>query len=221
MRIHCVMFFLLTLFPKSNKMKPLLTLIFAVIPFLTYSQNQINILDTKGYNFNDILGQMVDCNISVKYDQKNKETYIYITDVFTTTGYTLSAENVDSMNVMFDKYFKWEEKAIKMSVKLEKTIKDLSLKGWFKYGNGDWSYSCVNNCLFRGLFFSQSESNHQLVFQFGKITHCGNEYLNHNTESVYLSKEMVSELRKAFSSNFINNTLEKEKSKKSIEDEFK
>tara|TARA_B110000967_G_scaffold128503_1_gene131273 strand:+ start:624 stop:1232 length:609 start_codon:yes stop_codon:yes gene_type:complete len=202
-------------------MKPLLTLIFAVIPFLTYSQNQINILDTKGYNFNDILGQMVDCNISVKYDQKNKETYIYIANVITTTGYTLSAENVDSMNVMFDKYFKWEEKAIKMSVKLEKTIKDLSLKGWFKYGNGDWSNSCVNNCLFRGLFFSQSESNHQLVFQFGKITHCGNEYLNHKPEGVYLSKEMVSELRKAFSSDFINNTLEKEKSKKSIEDEFK
>ena len=69
-----------------------------------------------------------------------------------------------------------------MSVKLEKTIKDLSLKGWFKYGNGDWSNSCVNNCLFRGLFFSQSESNHQLVFQFGK------EYLNLNPESVYLSK---------------------------------
>ena len=31
-------------------MKPLLTLIFAVIPFLTYSQDQINILDTKGSN---------------------------------------------------------------------------------------------------------------------------------------------------------------------------
>ena len=202
-------------------MKRLLTLSLVVLSFFAYSQNQINILDTKGHNFNDILGQMVDCNISVKYDQKKKETYIYLADAITTIAYTLSAENVDSINVIFDKYFIWEEKATKMSVKLEKTIKDLSLKGWFKYGNGDWSNSCVNNCLFRCLFFSQSESNHQLVFQFGKITHCGNEYLNHNPESVYFSKEMVYELRKGFSSDFINNTLEKEKSKKSIEDEFK
>ena len=54
-------------------MKQLLILSLVVLPFFAYSQNQINILDTKGYNFNDILGQMVDCNISVKYDQKNKE----------------------------------------------------------------------------------------------------------------------------------------------------
>ena len=119
-------------------MKQLLILSLVVLPFFAYSQNQINILDTKGYNFNDILGQMVDCNISVKYDQKNKETYIYLADAITTIAYTLTAENVDSINVIFDKYFKWEEKATKMSVKLEKTIKDLSLKGWFKYGNGDY-----------------------------------------------------------------------------------
>ena len=57
-------------------MKRLLTLSLVVLSFFAYSQNQINILDTKGHNFNDILGQMVDCNISVKYDQKKKETYI-------------------------------------------------------------------------------------------------------------------------------------------------
>jgi len=202
-------------------MKKLLTCILLLFPFLAFSQSQINIIDTKGYHFNDILGQMIDCNISVKFDEKNKDTYVYISEAITTAAYTLTAEDVDSINVMFDKYFKWEEKASKMSIKLEKTIKDLSLKGWFKYGSGDWSNSGYKKCLFRGLFFSQSESNHQLVFQFGKITDINNEYLDHNPDAVYFSKSMVSELRKGFSSDFITNVLKKEKEQKSIEDEFK
>tara|TARA_A200000113_G_scaffold214753_1_gene218385 strand:+ start:101 stop:691 length:591 start_codon:yes stop_codon:yes gene_type:complete len=193
-------------------------LIFA--PLICFSQ-QITVIDAKGYHYNDILKQMIECDLSVRYDEQTRKTYLYIGEAITTTAYTLEESDVDSLNIIFDKYFKWEKQANEMKVKIEKNIKDISLEGWFKYGNGEWSNSKIKNCIFRSLFFSQSESNHQLVFQFGKITDYNNEYSDHTPENVYLSKSQVLSLRKGFSKEYLDSILKKQKEKDKVEDLFK
>jgi hypothetical protein len=202
-------------------MKKLIPLLLFLIPFFGFSQNQITIIDAKGYHFNDMLERMIECNLSVRYDEKEQETYLYISEAITTTSYTFSKTDVDSLNVIFDKYFEWEKKATKMKVKLEKTIKDISVQGWFKYGNGDWSNSKNKNCQLRSLFFSQLENNHQLVFQFGKITDYYNKYSDHKPDAIYFSKSQISTLRKGFSKEYVDSILQKEREKENIEDMFK
>ena len=70
-------------------------------------------------------------------------------------------------------------------------------------------------------FFSQSTTNHQLVLSFEKLQSSNNEYITHNPEKIYLSKEQVQEIAKGFDSGYIKSFLEKRTKKQSIEDTFK
>ena len=133
-------------------MKKLL-LILLCLPIIGFGQEQINIIDVKGYHYNDILNNMIECNLSIKYDETNQVTYFYISETISTVAYSLSKEDVFRLNEIFEKYFEWEKKAIEMKVKLDKSIDDRLFIGWFKYGNGDWANSKNKNCSFNALFF--------------------------------------------------------------------
>ena len=115
------------------------------------------------------------------------------------------------MSAIFEKYFKWEKQAVEMKVEIKKSIKQISnLTAGFTFGSGDWNIDFSSTI--GASFFSQSTTNHQLVLSFEKLQSSDNEYITHNLERIYFSKEQVQEIAKGFDSGYIKSFLEKRKS---------
>lgn len=199
-------------------MKQLL-LILLMISF-TYSNAQESILKLKGNQYNDILSQMVECDLEFGYDVKEDKLYFMINETLTLSVFLFTRENRDSVNTMINKYFAWEKKAVDMQVKIEKEIAKRKTSGaLFTYDGSEYHGSPKGS--FSGLFFSQTKDRHQLVLQFVKIQDRNNQFIDHKVESIYLDKDDVIEFQKAFKQEFIASAIKKIEEKDNIENQFK
>ena len=173
-----------------------------------------------GYHYNDVWKSMSDFNFDLRYDSSEDKVYIYIPEFVHTVAYELDKEDRQQLIVILDKYFEWQKKAIEMEVELEKNIDDIELKGYFKLGD-DWHSSCKKSCLIRLSFFSQNITRHQLVFSFGKINACYNEYSDHKPDQVYMDYDDAVILKGALTQEKLQAVVKEIEKKKSIEDAFK
>ncbi|PCJ82063.1 MAG: hypothetical protein COA49_03640 [Bacteroidetes bacterium] len=172
-----------------------------------------------GSHFNQTLKQMVDCEIMVNVSIPDSSIIIYVEDGLGYVAYTLNGTLIETMKAVFQKYFDWEKQAIEMGVEISKAIQEFRyINSAFKYGNGEWSFDSSGG--FNCSFFSQSKTNHQLVFSFDKLQSNSNQFITHKPENIYLSNSQVLELSKGFDYNFIKEFLQKATKQQSIEDSF-
>ena len=191
-------------------MKKIFLILFSLIALTSFSQEEV-MFKTKGQHFNKILKQMVGCDIEMRYDIENESVMLYAEDGIGSICYMYKEAQIDSMSAIFEKYFKWEKQAVEMKVEIEKSIKQISnLTAGFTFGSGDWNIDFSSTI--GASFFSQSTTNHQLVLSFEKLQSSDNEYITHNLERIYFSKEQVQEIAKGFDSGYIKSFLEKRKS---------
>jgi|TARA_B100001971_G_C18050446_1_gene462559 hypothetical protein len=199
-----------------NKFIILVFLIFSTILFADQELYQ----KVTGYHFNDVWKSMSDFNLDLRYDIDEDKVYIYIPEFIYTVAYELDKEDRQKFISVLEKYFEWQQKAIEMEVKLEKNIDDVELKGYFKL-NDDWQSSCYKSCLIRFSFLSQNTTRHQLVFSFGKINACYNEYSDHKPDQVYMEYDDAVILKDALTEEKLQTVIIEVEKKKSIEDAFK
>jgi hypothetical protein len=173
-----------------------------------------------GYHYNDVWKSMNDFSLDIRYDIGEDKVYIYIPEFIHTVAYELDKEDRQKLITILEKYFEWQNKAIEMEVELEKNIDDVVLKGYFKLGD-DWRSSCKKSCLIRLSFFSQNTTRHQLVFSFGKINACYNEYSDHKPDQVYMDYNDAIILKSALTQEKLQSVINEVEKKKSIEDAFK
>ena len=199
-----------------NKFIILVFLIFSTILFADQELYQ----KVTGYHFNDVWKSMSDFNLDLRYDIDEDKVYIYIPEFIYTVAYELDKEDRQKFISVLEKYLEWQQKAIEMEVKLEKNIDDVELKGYFKL-NDDWQSSCYKSCLIRFSFLSQNTTRHQLVFSFGKINACYNEYSDHKPDQVYMEYDDAVILKDALTEEKLQTVIIEVEKKKSIEDAFK
>lgn len=178
-------------------------------------------LIVKGNYYNDVWKTLGERNLDLRYDIKEDKVSIYFKEFITTVAYELDKLDRGIFTALIDKYIEWRNKAIEMEVKLEKTIGDFRLRGYFKLGD-DWHSSFPSSwkpCLVTASFLSQNKERHQFVLSFGKIR-TRNEYINHKPETLYFDYDDVLILREGLTVEKLMEVKKEVEKKKAIEDAF-
>jgi hypothetical protein len=180
---------------------------------------EIKIGDITAKRYNDVLKQFFSTELSVRYDVETKDVLIYIDDIICTPVIVLSAEKRLNFIQGLNKYFEWNDKAVKKGIKIEKEIAHFETSFYFKYGD-EWDKS-MDDVPIILTFFSRSAENHELVIEIGKITSSSNEFITCSPSQQYFEAKQVKALKKCLLETTIDKKIAENEKEKSIEDEFK
>ena len=199
----------------KKKIIYLLVLISSIV-FAGQDQYQL----VTAHHYNDVWKSLRSFNLDLRYDIGDDMVYIYIQEFVQTVAFKIDKKDRQIMIARLDKYLEWQQKAIEMEVELEKNIGDIYLKGYYELGD-DWHNSCKKSCMIRFIFKSQNTKWHQVVFSFGKIQDCNNEYSTHTPEQIYMEYKDVLILKEALTEERLKAVIKEIKKKNLIEDVFK
>lgn len=201
-------------------MKTLTRVLFLVILILNCTEaKEINYRnDINVYTYNSIWKKQLKTDMKITYDYEDKEFYFYIYKGIGVEGFALSREKVNLLIAAINKYEKWNIKASKKKVMLEKEITKFRVSNTF-WKRGDEWYFGGEGVVFIS-FLSQSKQKHQLVFSFAKVNGIYNEFASNRIETLYLWYNDAIKLRTALTKKEIDSFLIKAKKQESLEAEF-
>ncbi len=136
--------------------------------------------------YNDFTSSFYLDKIELKYDSEFDNCFLLRYD---NDYYVLSEESIATLRTVFEKYFEWEEIAVKNKVTITKTI-----PGRIKVA-AVWANFLEDTCFGAGelyfRFFSQSETDHFLVISSTKIEDSLGGYSTKTLENLYFDKYQV------------------------------
>ena len=169
--------------------------------------------------YNNVWKQQYDKQIILNVDPKSKEITMYIQETLGISGILLTNKTRLSLIKVINKFNKWNAKAIKMKVKLEKEIATIKPDAYYYKSGDNWTF--FKSRPFSIVFFSQSKSKHQMVFKFESVTDYSSDYNTHKINTMYFTHTQANELNEALQNWAIKSFLKNRKKKKKIEDQFK
>lgn len=193
------------------------TILLPIIFLLTVSvfASEYLLSTEKCWTFNSYSSTMAPAKIEIKYETEIAKGYLFRYD---NAYYMLSEESLKSLRAVCEKYFEWEEIAIKNEAVIQKEIpiRIEIMALWTTY-SGD---TCLGVGELYFTFFSQSATRHQLVFSSTKINDLTNDYRDHTLENLYFNKSEVESLYKDISEETLKNNLDKVKKQQDVESLF-
>jgi len=189
------------------------------VPGLSFSESIKYRSDIKPKHYNNLLKRQYETASRIDYDPEKKSFNFYINESLYVAGFTLTREQADSVIAGLEKYKRWNIKASKKGVTLEKEIARVYTSDTFwKVGNGDWSYGYGMYLTMH--FLSQTAQKHQLVIVFPKSLPKYNKYSAHTQDTLYFGFGEAMKLKNALSEKSIENFLVKAKKQAEIDAEF-
>lgn len=152
-----------------------------------------------------------------KIDEINIQFKYHVSHVFIP----LNKRDRVKLRDVIKKYKRWNKKADRKKVTLQKDIDEFEVSG-AGFGIGrDW-YLQLKPFKITGVFFSQRKGKHQLVLRFSEITASSNKHITHRPEDLYFDWSDVVELEKILKEKNLIRTANKIlKKKRSIAEDFK
>jgi hypothetical protein len=160
--------------------------------------------------YNDIYKRLQNQEYQIKYDDSKNVFYFYSSFFGIKTWIYLNRNNFTKMRTIFEKYFEWEDTAIKNKVTVNRDIPDSRINQSVSWTSGTYWYSS-NRLSFAFKLFSQTETRHQLIMSFSQVT---SDYLDYQIDSLYFDKSQVRTLYNAISDTNITKELDAIKKKK-------
>jgi len=193
-------------------------LLFSMISTSVFSK-EINLIKINSNVYNELLKGFTQKEVTLSYETKKDVLYLTTKDIF---GYSVvvfdKEERIKAIDI-FKKYLKWNAKAIKLKVTLEKKINELDLKRLWSFNDEWYTSNAPAKVVFT--FFSQSKKHHQLVWAFAKAKTSVNQFLENKIPQLYFEIDEVKKMITNFDDKNIQKLINKNNKKKSIEDEFK
>lgn len=181
--------------------------------------DEIAIYVGNGYNYNEILGSMVDTHFAIKYDTEKDQYYFYTYDFMTKGWVFLTNKDLEKLRNILTKYKKWEKTAIENEVEIEKEFPNSQISGKVVWKSADEWFS-ASNITIHFSFFSQNKYRHQLVIFSNKVNAFSNEFMVFKIEPIYMDKNQVEDFLHGISSDSINIKLKEYSEKKKKEELF-
>jgi len=175
-------------------------------------------MDIVSYHYNSIWKRQFNSDMFITYVDDKNEFNFYFPDAMGQEGFTLSRTQADLFIKAIDKYKKWNIKASKKKVELEKTIQDINNVDIFWTLGDDWNFGVARYMNIS--FLSQSTQHHQLCLSFPKAYNKYEDYGSHKLETIYFNYKEAVKLREALTTKAIKSFLVKAKKKAKIEAEF-
>jgi len=164
--------------------------------------------------YNDYYERLQNQEYQIKYDDKENVFYFYSSFFGIKTWIYLNRNNFTKMRTIFDKYFEWEDTAIKNKVTVNRDIPDSRITQSVSWTSGTYWYSS-NRLSFAFKLFSQSETRHQLIMSFSQVT---SNYIDYQMDNLYFDKNQVRALYNTISDTNITKELDTIKKKKGSAD---
>lgn len=175
--------------------------------------------DIRPNHYNDVWEKQIETTTRLDYDPKKDSFDFYIKETLYLTGFTISREQADLLIESIEKYKKWNLKASKKGVTLEKKISTVPTSDTFwKIGNGDWDFGLGADLTMH--FFSLSTQKHQLVILFPKFQSKYNQYSDHRPEALYFDYGEAMKFKKSLSRESVLKFASKAKKQAEISAEF-
>ena len=194
--------------------KSFLSLLFLSVLFPLYSSEYL-LSTLKCWTFNSLSSRMYPAEAEIKYETDIAKGYLI---KYERTYFTLDEEALKNLRAVCEKYFEWEEIAVKNNAEIQKEI-PIRIKVsaiWTTY-SGD---ACLGIGELYFTFFSQSPSHHQLVISSTKINDLLSDYRDTTLENLYFNKNEVEALYKEISEDNLKANLDKVKEKQDVESLF-
>lgn len=198
--------------------KFLVFLLLLLSTFAYVNADEYLLFSGKCGEYNDVWKNMNERDYALKYDDENDVFYLRTADWINNAWIHLSWNDIAKLRTILEKYFEWEKLAIEKKVKLEKELPNATIatKVTWKYGD-DW-YSARNFQL-SFVFFSQSESRHQLVLMTSKATG-SNQFVTYKIDGYYFDSNQVKQFYDALGDNAIKEKIKEFKNNKEKESLF-
>lgn len=175
--------------------------------------------DIKPKYFNSVWKRQNEVDFRIYYDVEQEFFDIYVDESIYTIGFTLSRIEADALIKTIEKYKKWNIKASRKKITLEKEISKISVeKTFWKASHGDWNFS--SQSIISVGFFSQTATRHQLTFSFPEWTSNDNRYMTVRPETLYFSYKEALKLKKILSKTETSKFIIESKKRAKIESEF-
>ena len=199
-------------------MKKLLYLIL-LIPSILYAEGITYKTDIKAKRYNSVAKKQLETDFHIEYYEERENIVIFYKEIVKNNALFLTRKQADDLISAIEKYESWHIKAVNKKVKLEKTIKELSVAycGW-KIGQSDWNFQ-VGNYKYEAIFSSESEKHHQFMLSFTKATSSLNKFISHKPVTLYFEKSEAIKLKNALKKENLASFLVDYKKKKALEDE--
>ena len=194
--------------------KVVILLLFIMFLFPIYSSEYL-LSTLKCWTFNSYSSRMYPAEAEIKYETDFAKGYLI---KYGRTYFTLDDDALKNLRNVCDKYFEWEEIAVKNNAEIQKEI-PIRIKV-----SAIWTTYSDDACLGIGelyfTFFSQSPTHHQLVISSTKIDDILSDYRDTTLENLYFNKNEVEALKQAISEENLKSNLDKVKQKQDVESLF-
>jgi hypothetical protein len=165
--------------------------------------------------FNSYSSTMSPAKLEIRYSTDVSErTLIKYKSIY----FTLDEEAMKNFRAAIEKYFEWEEIAIKNEANIEKAIPIRINVGaiWTTWDDE----TCLGTGDFYFTFFSQNKKRHQFVISSTKINDVLSDYRDITLDNLYFDKNEVEQLYKDISEETLKASLEKVKQQQDVESLF-
>ena len=165
--------------------------------------------------FNKYSSRLYTTELELKYESDFAKSFLLKYD---GVYYSLSDENIKSLRSACEKYFEWEEIAVKNGAEITKEIPiRINIAAIWESYTGE---SCLGGGELYFTFFSQSKTRHQFVISSTKIQDVLGGYSTTTLDDLYFDKEQVKTLYNDISEEKMKSYLETVKKNDDIESLF-
>jgi hypothetical protein len=195
-------------------------IVFAFVCVLVSFSEEYILFTGEVNSYNEIIKSFDKVLYTVKYDDKDKVYYLFLSDYTKKIWIDISENNLMQIRKNIEKYFEWEKIAVEKQVKIEKILPDSAILTEVSWKEFDcWYNSYLLKISFT--FFSQNTSRHQLVVFTNKAQSIESKYNSYEIEGLYFDKEDVEYLYSQIEENNIASLIQKHNDQKDTESLFK
>lgn len=165
--------------------------------------------------FNSFSSTMSPAKIEIRHSTDLPERYLF---KYKSVYFTLDDEAMKNFRAAIEKYYEWEEIAIKNEATIEKAIPIRITVGalWSSWDDE----TCLGTGEFYFTFFSQNTKRHQFVISSTKIDDVLSQYRDTTLDNLYFDKLEVDQLYKDISEETLKANLDKVKKQQDVESLF-
>ncbi len=181
----------------------------------------------EAYEWNDAFEDLYKAEVGILYIPDVSVFYLARDNWLGLEFIKLDRSGMNMLISVLDKYLEWEKIAVENETTITKDIPIGPVRtavGW-EYGD-DWYFSSGWDTPSNGpleleaTFFSQNNTNHQLVLSTNKVESLTNKYIDYEMETLYFSKSQVLALKEGISEEAIEDLLLKIKEEEKESDLF-
>ena len=197
-------------------MNKIIALVAAILSTAISKEYEVGRLEYKTWN--NYSKTMLDQEARITYDTETGELLTYCEYILGEFVFTFDKDNIQKVNSLISKYARWNKKASKEKVEIQKKLEDIKIltSGWSR--SKQWYLAEPYNV--DVMFISKNENEHNLTMVFPVIKNLNNQYETYKPDDMYINYKQAVYLLRLINQDNLKKLKEKIEKQRRLEAEF-